>query len=134
MGEDDYDPPIILGSPFLNTTKAIIYIGIGEVHFHFPSEKVCRYFNYNYMVNEDTKKNRTRIRRRTHNQKNQITKDGWADYKGKVSRYQDRYPREKIYLEKEVVPPIESEPVTVETKEEKIVQPTPPSKSTSPTK
>jgi hypothetical protein len=23
MGEDEYDPPIILGRPFLNTTKAI---------------------------------------------------------------------------------------------------------------
>jgi hypothetical protein len=70
MGEDDYDPPIILGRPFLNTTKAIIYIGTGEVHFHFPSEKVRHYFNDNYMVNEDPKKNRTRRRHRTHNQKN----------------------------------------------------------------
>jgi hypothetical protein len=33
MGEDEYDPPIILGRPFLSTTKAIIYIAIGEVHF-----------------------------------------------------------------------------------------------------
>jgi hypothetical protein len=79
MGEDDYDPPIILGRPFLNNTKAIIYIGIGEVHFHFTAEKVRRYFNDNYMVNEDPKKNRTRRRRCTRNQKNQITKDGWAD-------------------------------------------------------
>jgi hypothetical protein len=89
MGEDDYDPPIMLGRPFLNTTKAIIYIGIGEVHFHFPLEKVRRYFNDNYMVNEDPKKNRTRRRCRTRNQKNQITKDGWADYEGEVSRYED---------------------------------------------
>jgi hypothetical protein len=74
MGEDDYDPPIILGRLFRNTTKAIIYIGTGEVHFHFPSEKVHHYFNDNYMVNEDPKKNITRRRRRTRNQKNQITK------------------------------------------------------------
>jgi hypothetical protein len=67
MGEDDYDPSIILGRPFLNTTKAIIYIGIGEVQFHFPLEKVRRYFNDNYMVNKDPKKNRTRRRRRTRN-------------------------------------------------------------------
>jgi len=40
MGEDEYDPPIILGSPFLSTVKAIIYIGTGGVHKHFPSEKV----------------------------------------------------------------------------------------------
>jgi hypothetical protein len=67
MGEDDYDPPIILGRPFLNTTRAIIYIGIGEVHFHFPLEKLRRYFSDNYMVNEDPKKNRTRRRRHTRN-------------------------------------------------------------------
>jgi hypothetical protein len=40
MAEDEYDPPIILGRPFLNTTKTIIYIGTGEIHFKFPSEKV----------------------------------------------------------------------------------------------
>ena len=27
MGEDEYDPSIILGRPFLSTVKAIIYIG-----------------------------------------------------------------------------------------------------------
>jgi hypothetical protein len=31
MGEDEYDPPIILGRPFLSTTRAIIYLAIGEV-------------------------------------------------------------------------------------------------------
>jgi len=36
MVEDEYDPPIILGRPFINTIKAIIYIGTGEVHMHFP--------------------------------------------------------------------------------------------------
>jgi len=44
MGEDEYDPPIILGRPFLSTVKAIIYIGTREDHMHFPSEKVRRYF------------------------------------------------------------------------------------------
>jgi len=39
IGEDEYDPPIILGRLFLNTVKAIIYIGTGEVHMHFPSKK-----------------------------------------------------------------------------------------------
>ena len=52
MGEDEYDPPIILGKPFLNTIKAIIYNGTGEVHMHFSSEKVRHYFtNLNYIVN-----------------------------------------------------------------------------------
>jgi hypothetical protein len=64
MGEDEYDPPIILGRPLLSTTKAIIYLATGEVHFQFPSEKVRRYFNNIYIVDEEPKKNRTRRRRR----------------------------------------------------------------------
>jgi hypothetical protein len=64
MGEDEYNPPIILGRPFLSTTKAIIYIETGEVHFQFLSEKVCCYFNSNYIVDEEPKKNRTRRRHR----------------------------------------------------------------------
>jgi len=30
MGEDEYDPPIVLRRPFLNTIKVIIYIGTGK--------------------------------------------------------------------------------------------------------
>jgi hypothetical protein len=89
MGEDEYVPPIILGRPFLSTTRAIIYLATGEVHFQFPSEKVRCYFNNNYIVDEEPKKNRTRRRRRNRTQKNQIPKDGWADYRGEVSRYED---------------------------------------------
>jgi len=89
MGEDEYDPPIILGRPFLSTVKAIIYIGTGEVHMHFPSEKVRRYFfDPNYIV-EDSKQVRTRRRRCNRNQKRQIIKDGWADYEGEVVRSED---------------------------------------------
>jgi len=67
MGEDKYDPPIILGRPFLNTVKATIYIGTGEVHMHFPSEMVRRYFtDPNYIV-EDSKQVWTRRRRRNRN-------------------------------------------------------------------
>ena len=62
MGEDEYDPPIVLGRPFLNTTRAIIYVRTGEVHFQFPKEKVRCYFNsYNNL--EQPKKNRSRRRR-----------------------------------------------------------------------
>jgi hypothetical protein len=75
MGEDEYDPPIILGRPFLSTTKAIIYIATGEVHFQFPSEKVRRHFNNNYIVDEEPKKNRSR-RHHTCNQKSQLDMDG----------------------------------------------------------
>jgi hypothetical protein len=76
MGEDEYDPPIILGRPFLSTTKAIIYIATGEVHCQFPSEKVRCYFNNNYIVDKEPKKNRTKRRHRNRIQKNQIPKDG----------------------------------------------------------
>jgi len=63
MGEDEYDPPIILGRLFLSTVKAIIYIGTGEVHMHFPSEKVRRYFtDTNYIV-EESKQVRKRCNR-----------------------------------------------------------------------
>jgi len=55
MGEDEYDPPIILGRPFLSTVKAIIYIGTREVHMHFTPGKVRRCFtDPNYIV-EDSK-------------------------------------------------------------------------------
>ena len=112
MGEDEYDPPIILRRPLLSTVKAIIYIGTGEVHMYFPSEKVRRYFTYlNYIV-EDSKQVRTKRR--------QIIKDGWADYEGELVRSEDiqlerNYPeetvapshvwREKIDILEEEVPP-----------------------------
>jgi hypothetical protein len=44
---DGQDPPIVLGKPFLNTTRAIIYIRTGEIHFQFRTEKVRCYFNTN---------------------------------------------------------------------------------------
>jgi len=89
MGEDEYDPPIILGRPFLSTVKAIIYIRTREVHLHFPSEKVRRYFTDSNYIVEDSKQIRTRRRRCNHNQKRQIIKDGWADYEGEVVRSED---------------------------------------------
>jgi spore germination cell wall hydrolase CwlJ-like protein len=86
------------------------------------------------MIDEDPKKNRTRRRRRNRHQKNQTSKDGWADYEGEVSRYKDRYPKKKIFPEEEAVTSTENAPVTVENKEEKTVQQAPSSKSTSPIK
>jgi hypothetical protein len=62
MGEEDDDTPIILGRPFLNTTNAIIYVESGQVHFQFPREKVCCYFN-SYTTYEQPKKSRSRRRR-----------------------------------------------------------------------
>ena len=120
IGEDEYDPPIILGRPFFSTIKAIIYIGTREVHMHFLSEKVRRCFtDPNYIV-EDSKQVRTRRRRRNRNQRRQIIKDGWVDYEGEVVKSEDiqleqNYPeetvapsqvwREKIVIHEEEVPP-----------------------------
>jgi len=118
--EDEYDPPIILGRLFFSTVKAIIYIGTGEVHMHFPSEKVHRYFtDPNYIV-KDSKQVRTRRRRHNRNQMRQIIKDGWADYEGEVIRSEDiqleqncpeetvassQVCREKIFIHEEQAPP-----------------------------
>jgi len=120
MGEDEHDPPIILGRPFLSTVKAIIYIGTREVHMHFPSEKVrCYFTDPNYIV-EDSKQVRTRRRQRNRNQRRQIIKDGWADYEEEVVRPEDiqleqncpeetiapsQVCREKIVIYEEQAPP-----------------------------
>jgi hypothetical protein len=58
---DEQDPPIVLGRPFLNTTRAIIYIRTSEIHFQFRTEKVRCYFN-TYTNPEQPKKNKTRRR------------------------------------------------------------------------
>jgi len=101
MGEDEYDPSIILGRPFLSTVKAIIYIGTGEVHMHFPSEKVRRYFiDPNYIV-EDSKQVRRRLYNR--NQRREIIKDGSTDYEGEVIRSED-IQLEQDYPEETVAP------------------------------
>jgi len=89
MGEDEYDPPIILRRPFLSTVKAIIYMGTGEVHMHFSSDKVRYYFTDPNHIVEDSKQVRTRRRQRNRNQRRQIIKDGWTDYKGEVVRSED---------------------------------------------
>jgi len=88
MGEE-YGPPIIIGRPFLNTTKANIYIGTDEVHFQFPSKKIRLHFNSNYIIEEEPKKNRSRRRRCTRHQKKKNDTDGWADYEGEVSKFKD---------------------------------------------
>jgi hypothetical protein len=56
---DEQDRPIVLGRPFLNTTRAIIYIRTSEIHFQFRTEKVRCYFN-TYTNPEQPKKNKTR--------------------------------------------------------------------------
>jgi hypothetical protein len=58
---DEQDPPIVLGRPFLNTTRAIIYFRTSEIHFQFRTEKVRCYFN-TYTNPEQPKKNKTRRR------------------------------------------------------------------------
>jgi hypothetical protein len=56
---DEQDPPIVLGRPFLNTTRAVIYIRTGEIHFQFRTRKVHCYLN-TYTNPEQPKKNKTR--------------------------------------------------------------------------
>jgi hypothetical protein len=51
----------VIGRPFLNTTRAIIYIKTGEIHFQFRTEKVYWYFN-TYTDPEQHKKNKMRKR------------------------------------------------------------------------
>jgi len=124
MGEEEIDPPILLGRPFLNTTKAIIYIGTRVVQFQFPSEKVHLYFNSNYIVEEDPKKNRSRRRRHTRHQKKKKKKnvvDGWADYEGEDSRLKDQFPDENDVKEKQ---PAEEEIVIPDTLSSKTPSPT----------
>jgi hypothetical protein len=54
---DEQNPPIMLGRPFLNTTRAIIYIRAGEIHFQLRTEKVRCYFS-TYTNPEQPKKNK----------------------------------------------------------------------------
>jgi hypothetical protein len=56
---DEQDPPIVLGRPFPNTTRVVIYITTDEIHFQFRTEKVRCYFN-TYTNPEQPKKNKTR--------------------------------------------------------------------------
>jgi hypothetical protein len=58
---DEQDPPIVLGRPFLNTTRAIIYIRAGEIHFQLRTKKVRCYFN-TYANPEQPKKNKIQTR------------------------------------------------------------------------
>jgi hypothetical protein len=64
MGVED-DVKLILGRSFLHTTSVIIYMKQGEIHFHFPREKVHCYFN-RYTTYEKPKKNRNRRHRSQH--------------------------------------------------------------------
>jgi hypothetical protein len=60
MGDEQH-PPIVLGRPLLNTTRAIIYLTTGKIYFQFRTEKVRCYFN-TYTYPEQPKKNKTRRR------------------------------------------------------------------------
>jgi hypothetical protein len=76
MGEED-DIHLILGRPFLHTTSVIIYMKQGEIHFHFPREKVRCYFN-SYTTYEKPKKNKNR-RRCSRRQRQQAIKEEGAN-------------------------------------------------------
>jgi len=122
MGEDECDPPIILGRPVLNTTKDIIYIGIAEIHFKFRSEKVCHHFNSNYIIDEEPENNRLRRRQHTRHQKKKIVVDGWANYEVEASKFKDRYPDEENVVKEDV--PAEEEIVIPDALSSKSLSPT----------
>jgi len=124
MGEDKYDPPIILGRPFLSTVKAIIYIGTGEVHMHFPSEKVRLYFtDPNYIVEESKQVRKQRNR----NQRRHIIKDGWADYEGEVVRSEDIQFKQNYLVEPVAPSQVWREKITIHEEEALPEVPTTPS-------
>ena len=73
--EEEEDVPIIFGRPFLNTTNAIIYVGLGQIHFELPGQKVRCNFN-SYTTYEQAKKIRSKRRRRsTQRRRNQLPKN-----------------------------------------------------------
>jgi hypothetical protein len=116
MGEED-DIHLILGRPFLHTTSAIIYMKQGEIHFHFPGEKVHYYFN-NYTTYEKPKKNRNK-RCRSQRLRQEAIKEEGADQKKKAikgeaalevkeEKFLDKEPQKpktkKVWRKKEITP------------------------------
>ena len=55
--DEDINSPIVLGRLFLNTTRAIIYIRTGEIHFQFPSERYAA--TLQIMLTMDGRRRRT---------------------------------------------------------------------------
>jgi hypothetical protein len=119
MGEED-DVHLILGIPFLHTTSVIIYMKQGEIHFYFPGEKVCCYFN-SYTTYEKSKKNRNR-RRCSQRLRQQAIKEEGADQKKDVVEEEatlEATEEEKL-LDKE---PQEEKPKTKKVRRKKEITP-----------
>ena len=111
MGDEKDDTPIILGRLLLNTTNAIIYVRSRQVHFQFPGEKVCSYFN-SYTTYEQPKKNRSRRRHRSSQRwKNQPPKNEWKE---------DEEPKEVV---KDEPTPPKLSPQTKQIWKEKVTSP-----------
>ena len=122
MGAEGEDTPIILGRPYLNTTNTIIFIRSGQVHFQFLDGKVRCHFN-SYTNHEQPMKPHNRKRRRSRRQANQPLKDGWADYLGEGSRYEDRWNDEaektEVPTKEEITPSISNVQTTKVWREQK---------------
>jgi hypothetical protein len=98
MGEEEYDPPIVLGRPFLNTNRAIIYMRSREVHFLFPYEKVRCYFN-SYTTYRQPKKNKSRRRRHSaQHHKNQLPKNEEEKNDEEEEHVKDKSPTSTLSL------------------------------------
>jgi hypothetical protein len=131
MGEEDVH--LILGRSFLRTTSAIIHMKQGEIHFHFPREKVCCYFN-SYTTYEKPKKNRNR-RRRSQRLRQQAIKEEGVDQKKEVvegeaaleekeeDKFLDKEPQEEKPKTKKVWRKKETTPLSTPTQEEESLSP-----------
>ena len=83
--EEEVDPPIILGRPFLNTTRAMIYMRLREIHFQFSVKKGRCYFN-SYTMNSSRRAREgvdQLVDKRTEQprMKGQTIQEGWKDLK-----------------------------------------------------
>jgi len=108
MGEQD-DVHLFLRRPFLHTTSAIIYMKQGEIHFHFPREKVRCYFN-SYTTLEKPKKNKNKrccsqiIKKEEANQEKEVVKVE-ATSETKEEESQEEKPKtQKVWRKKETTP------------------------------
>jgi hypothetical protein len=106
MGDEEQDPPIVLGRPFLNTTRAIIYIKMGKIHFQFKTDKVRYYFN-TYTDSEQPKKNKTR-RQLQKLQRKLNTK--WTDIKNIEEEIKEKSAHLLLFKNDEPVTPERSPP------------------------
>lgn len=111
MGADE-EVPLILGRSFHNTTNVVIYVGLGQIHFHFQFSgwKVKCFFN-NYKTNkqENHPKRRPHATSRQRNQPTKVKEDKQAKSDEQIKKDEPAEPKSnpkpKRVWRKKVVPP-----------------------------